>query len=122
MKYVAPAISIALLTALPAAASTPTIAQLVENPSAYQGRHVQVKGTVEHVEHKISHEGNPYLTFSLCSSQCIPVFAFGNPKTSDGDIVTVRGTYQPVNHLNGYTLRNGIVADGGSGDTETPCS
>jgi hypothetical protein len=122
LKYAAPAAAFALFTALPAAASPATIAQIVGSPSTYDGRRVDVKGTVEHLERKVSHQGNPYVTFSLCSSQCIRIFAFGNPNAGNGQTITVHGMYETVNHINGYTLYNGIQADGGTGDSETPCS
>jgi hypothetical protein len=116
------AVALALSAALPAAASTATIDQILGSPSIYDGRHVEVKGTVEHLERKVSHQGNPYVTFSLCSSQCISVFAFGNPGTSNGQTITVHGTYEKVNHTNGYTMYNDIEADGGRADSEAPCS
>jgi hypothetical protein len=117
-----PAAAFALLTALPAAASTATIGQILGSPSSYDGRHVEVQGTVEHLERKVSHQGNPYVTFSLCSGQCINVFAFGNSGTSNGQTITVHGTYEKVNHTSGYTMYNGIQADGGQADSEVPCS
>jgi hypothetical protein len=117
-----PAAAFALFTALPAAASTATIDRILGSPTSYDGRHVEVKGTVEHLERKMSHQGDPYVTFSLCSSQCINVFEFGNPGTSNGQTITVRGTYDKVNHISGYTIYNGIKAGGGQADSEVPCS
>jgi hypothetical protein len=61
------------------------------------------------------------VTYSLCASQCIRVFAFGDPNAGDGQAITVHGTYDTVNEINGYTLHNGIKADGGSADSEVPC-
>ena len=122
IRFAIPATALALLAALPAAASQATIDQILGSPANYDGRHVDVKGTVEHLEQKVSHQGNPYTTFSLCSNRCIKVFAFGDFAKSNGQTVTVHGTYETVNHINGYTLDNGIESDGGSGDSETPCS
>jgi hypothetical protein len=121
-RYAVPAIAIALFTALPAAASTATIAQVLGSPSSYDGHHVAVQGTVEHLQRNISHQGNPYVTFSLCSTQCIHVFAYGNPNATDGQTITVHGTYETVNHISGHTLNNAIQADGGRSDSESPCS
>jgi hypothetical protein len=103
-----------LLAALPTASSAATIAQILGSPSTYDGQHVDVRGTVEHLQQKVSHKGNAYATFSLCSSQCIHVFGFGSPSISDGQTITVHGTYEAVKHVSGYTFYNEIDADDGS--------
>jgi hypothetical protein len=121
IKNAAPAIAFALFTALPAAGSAATIPQIVGSPSNYDGRHVDVNGTVEHLERNVSHQGNPYVTFSLCSHQCIPVFAYGNPSAHNGQTITIHGKYETLNHIGGYTLHNGIEADGGPNDSQGPC-
>jgi hypothetical protein len=104
----------ALLAALPAASSAATVGQILGSPSSYDGQHVDVRGTVEHLEQKTSHRGNPYVTFALCSNQCIHVFAFGSPSISDGQAITVHGTYEAVKHVSGYTFYNEVDADDGS--------
>jgi hypothetical protein len=121
-RYAVPALAFALFTALPAAASTATIAQILGSLSSYDGHHVDVKGTVEHLERKVSRQGNPYVTYSLCSDRCINVFAFGAPGAGNGQAITVHGRYATVNHISGFTLYNGIQADGGPNDSESPCS
>ena len=121
MQIAIPTSVFALLAALPATGSAATVDQIVGSPTNYDGHHVDVKGTVQHLERKVSHHGDPYFTYSLCSSQCVPVIAFGDPATSNGKTVTVHGTYESVKHVGEYTFHNGIVSDGG-GDTEIPCS
>ena len=69
-RFAIPAAVFGLLAALPAASSAATIAQMLGSPSTYDGQHVHVRGTVEK---ETSHRGNPYVTFSLCSGQCIRV-------------------------------------------------
>ena len=91
-----------------------TIAQILGSPSAYDGKHVDVHGTVEHLEQKVSHKGNPYVTFSLCSAQCIHVFGFGSPSLSDGQTIIVHGTFAAVKRVSGYTFYNEVDADDGS--------
>jgi hypothetical protein len=59
-------------------------------------------------------EGNPYVTFSLCSNQCIHVFAFGTASISDGPTITVHGTNEGVKRVSGYTFYNEIDADDGT--------
>lgn len=102
------------LVALPAAGSAATITQVLGSPSTYDGQHVDVRGTVEHLEQKVSHKGNPYVTFSLCSSQCIHVFGFGSPNLTDGQTIKVHGTFAAVKHVSSYTFYNEIDADDGS--------
>jgi hypothetical protein len=113
-RFAIPAVIFVLLAALPAAGSAAMIPQILGSPSSYDGSHVDVKGTVEHLEQKVSHKGNPYVTFSLCSSQCIHVFAFGSPSMSDGQVITVHGTYEAVRHVSGYTFYNEVDVDDGS--------
>jgi len=91
-----------------------TIAQVLANPSTYDGQHVDIKGQILHFEQKVSHKGNPYVTFSLCSSVCIHVFGFGSPELRDGETVTVHGTFAAVKHVSGYTFYNEIDSDDGS--------
>ncbi|MGA8574239.1 MAG: hypothetical protein WB609_00940 [Candidatus Cybelea sp.] len=113
-RFAIPCVVSALLAALPVASSAATIIQILGSPSTYDAQHVDVRGTVEHLEQKVSHKGNPYVTFSLCSSQCIHVFGFGSPRLSDGQTITVHGTYEAVKHVSGYTFYNEIDADDGS--------
>ena len=113
-RFAIPAAVVALLAALPATSSAATIGQILGSPSTYDGQHVDVRGTVERLEQKTSHRGNPYVTFALCSSQCIHVFAFGTPSISDGQTITVHGMYESVKHVSGYTFYNEIDADDGS--------
>jgi len=122
MRFAIPASVFALLAALPATGSAATIDQILGSPANYDGHHVDVKGTVAHLERKVSHHGNPYVTYSLCSAQCVPVIAFGSVPVSNGQTITVHGTYESVKHVGDeYTFHNGIVADGGD-DSEIPCS
>jgi hypothetical protein len=101
-------------TALPALAAAATVGQILSSPSSYDGRQVAVSGTVEQLERKVSRRGNPYVTFSICSGQCIHVFAFGSPSINDGQTITVRGTFAAVKHVSGYTFFSEIDADDGS--------
>ena len=112
----------AFLVALVGAAMVPatslaggmTVTQILGSPSTYDGQHVDVAGKISHLEQKTSHKGNPYVTFSLCSGQCIHVFAFGSPNLSDGQTITVHGIFAAVKHTGGYTFYNEIDADDGS--------
>lgn len=119
-RLAVPAAAFSLITALPAVGSTATIAQILDNPSSFDGHHVDVKGVVEHLERNVSHQGNSYATFSLCSRQCIRVFAFGAPNAGNGQTITVHGIYERVNNISGYAFNNGIKTDT-PGDSQGPC-
>jgi hypothetical protein len=110
-----PIATFGLLAALPAAClAGATVEQILDSPAAYDGKHVDVSGIVQRLEQKVSRKGNPYVTFSLCSGQCIHVFGFASPSLSDGQRVTVRGTFEAVKHVSGYTFYNEVDADDGS--------
>ena len=103
---------IAIVPAISPAATT--VSQILASPSTYDGSHVDVSGKVSKLEQKVSHKGNPYVTFSLCAGQCVHVFAFGTPGISDGQTLIVHGTFAAVKHVGGYTFYNEVDADDGS--------
>jgi hypothetical protein len=45
------------LMGLPAETLAATIVQILGSPSAYDGQHVDVRGTVDHLQQKTSHRG-----------------------------------------------------------------
>jgi hypothetical protein len=49
--------------------------QIVGKPTTYDGKHLTVSGTVQHVTAKTSRRGNEYETFDLCDNSCVKVFA-----------------------------------------------
>jgi|SRR5579872_3648695 len=91
---------------------TPTI--LLEHSTAYDGQHVTVKGEVRNIESKTSHRGNAYEIFKLCDESCVSVFTWGNPKLSEGQAETVRGTFSVDKHVGQYIFHNEIEADDSS--------
>ncbi len=105
---------LASLLASPVAAATATVSQILAAPSTYSGSHVEVSGRIENLERKVSHLGNAYVTFSLCSRECVHVFAFGSPTIKDGQAISVRGTFTAVKRVGPYTFYNEIDADDGS--------
>jgi hypothetical protein len=110
-RFALAAVLFVFLAGLPAASFAATVAHILGNPSTYNGSHVDVRGTVERLEQKVSHKGNPYVTSLLCSGQCIHVFAFGTPSIADGQTITVHGTYERLKHVSGYTFYNEVDAD-----------
>lgn len=91
-----------------------TVNDLVGNLAAYDGKRVAIAGTVAGKRESVSHEGNAYDTFWLCDGRCIRVFIFGEPEISDGQRLTVRGTFNTVKRVGRYRFTNEITADEGS--------
>ena len=58
-RFAVPGAVFGLLAFLPAASHAATIGQILGSPSTYDGKHVDVRGTVEQLEQKVSHKGNP---------------------------------------------------------------
>jgi hypothetical protein len=112
MRFIRHFVALAfLLSVATAALAVDDIVAILKNPSAYDGRSVAVRGTVSQLRERISHRGNDYDTFKLCSSTCISVFMFGRPAVADGKTATVHGTFSAVKHTGGYTFYNEIEAD-----------
>lgn len=76
-----------------------TIKAIIASPTAFDGRHVMVSGTVRAVRLKVSQRGNPYETFYLCDRSCVRVFTFGQPVIADGQHIKVRGTFSADKHV-----------------------
>jgi hypothetical protein len=110
------ALSVAAISLLAPAAATAgdSIAAILRSPTSYDGKHVDVTGTIRGLREKTSHKGNAYDTFSICSDGCLHVFTFGRPRITDGQTITVHGTFAAVKHVGAYTFRNEIDADEGS--------
>jgi len=102
-----------VLSSLPAAAPamTTSAGQIAANPGAYNGRYVEVRGVATQVEQRTFGLDDPYETFLVCASACIPVVAFGWPDVLEGLPIVVRGTFQSVKTVDGVTFRNAISAD-----------
>ncbi len=89
-----------------------SISGILSNPSAYDGKTVNVTGTVSKLAEKTSAKGNAYDTFSMCSSNCIHVFVWGHPAVIvEGKPATVVGTFTATKSVGGYTFTNEIEAD-----------
>lgn len=107
---------IVVLAGLPIVSSgAMTIAQLLNDPSAYDGKHVSVSGTVKHLRQEVSSNGQPFVIFALCSTiTCVHVFGWGSPNLRNDRVIMVQGTFAAVQHFAGYTFHDGIHADSGS--------
>jgi hypothetical protein len=95
--------------------SSLAIAQLVKNPSAYDGKHVSVSGSVKHLQREVSPDGRAFVIFSLCvTSACVNVFGLGSSVLRDNQVIAVQGTFNAVKVFGGYKFHDAIEADNGS--------
>jgi hypothetical protein len=102
----------ALLTAPVLAADS--IDAIVANPSAFDGKHVSVHGSVADVKQKTSRKGNDYTLFQVCETKCVNVYAHGHVGVTDGATVTVGGVFTASKSLGSFTVTNQIEADDGA--------
>jgi hypothetical protein len=107
IRWIALLILIALCTG-PALADA--IADIAAHPSNFDGKSVDVRGTVRGLREKTSARGNAYDTFKLCSTSCVSVFVFGRPAVSNGGTAEVQGTFSAVHRVGRYTFYNEIEA------------
>ena len=90
---------------------TTNASQIAQNPGAFNGEHVDVRGVVSQVEQRTLGLNDHYETFLVCGSACIPVIAFGWPDVAEGLPIVVHGTFQSATKIDGYIFYNAIKAD-----------
>jgi hypothetical protein len=104
----------AFMTPASSFAMTTNASQIAQNPSAFNGEHVDVRGVASQVEQRTLGRNDHYETFLVCGSACIPVVAFGWPDVAEGLPIIVHGTFQSADQIDGYVFYNSIQADDGS--------
>jgi hypothetical protein len=102
-----------LIAASPAPTAT-HIADILANPTSFDGQHLSVTGTVAQLTEKTSCRGNDYTTFDLCDPTCIHAYSHGHPKIANGQTLTVNGTFFAVKKVGSLEFKNEINADDGS--------
>lgn len=84
------------------------------NPDRYDGKIIEVKGTVEFLKFKVSKKRNPYTVFDLTDKgNRLKIFSFGTPLIKEGDLVKVIRKYQKVKYVRSYIFYNEIDASQG---------
>ena len=56
--------------------------QIVGDATTYDGKHLTVSGTVQHVTAKTSRRGNEYETFDLCNNSCVEGLRVGTSRVA----------------------------------------
>ncbi|HTV92223.1 MAG TPA: hypothetical protein VMG98_05865 [Verrucomicrobiae bacterium] len=107
-------IALLVLTSLPLAAGAMTPDQIASAPHAYNRQHIDVTGRVEHVRVERLPNGTQYESFSICATRCVQAVVVGAPAVTQGQTITVRGTYYGWKTFGTYTVRHAIQVDAGS--------
>jgi hypothetical protein len=110
------AVLAAALLSRPACGLTMTTnaGQIAQNPAAFNGEHVEVRGVASQVEQRTLGLNDHYETFLVCGSACIFVIASGWPDVGEGLPIVVRGTFESAKQIDGRIFYNAIRADDGS--------
>jgi len=87
------------------------INDIVSDPGRWDGRHVKIAGTISAVEERTAINGRAYDVFSLCDGSCMRVFMDGRPKLTDGQMLTVEGTFSAAKRIGEIQLQNDVQAD-----------
>ncbi len=106
-------LAFSLIAASPAPATTP-IADILANPTSFDGQHLAVSGTIAQLAEKTSRRGNDYTTFDLCDTACIHVYSYGHPKLANGQTLTANGKFFADKHIGSMDFKNELDADEGS--------
>ncbi|HTU69099.1 MAG TPA: hypothetical protein VMF11_02170 [Candidatus Baltobacteraceae bacterium] len=108
------AIALFVLTSVPLAARAITPDQIASASRMYNGQHVDVTGRVMHVRARRLPSGAAYERFSLCATRCIQAVVSGVPALTEGQTITLHGTFYTWKNLGGYLLIRGVEVDAGS--------
>ncbi|MGD0968547.1 MAG: hypothetical protein ABR949_09700 [Candidatus Aquilonibacter sp.] len=102
------------LVLCPLAARAMTPDQIASAPRSFNAQHVEVTGRVAKLRTQRLPNGTSYLRFSLCAARCVQAIFFGASAITDGQTITVHGTYYGWKDLGSYTIRHAIDVDLGS--------
>lgn len=107
------ALSATLVSFTSTASAAPYIqvapSDLLNKPSFYDGQHVAVTGRVQNIQEKTM-ANSVYDNFELCDQRCVRIVALGRPAISEGQRVTVHGTFNTVKGPPGIGFRSEIDA------------
>ncbi len=88
------------------------IAELLRNPSSWDGKKVKISGQIRSLKKRRSRSGNLYSTFSLSDREgnSVKVFSWGHPVIDNGEPVEVEGVFKREKHVGKLTFYNEIEA------------
>lgn len=88
-----------------------SVAALAAAPEAYDRERLRVRGTVVHLNQRLSKYGEPYETFSFCDGRCVRIFKNEHSPIHNGQVVTVYGDFYAIWHVGPFTYNNEVSAD-----------
>ena len=93
-----------LAIARPAAAQTAVkIHEILRSPGEYSEHEVAVFGHVEGLS-----IGEHYATFRICEAKCLNVLAWGHPRISEGQALSVRGRFHLFKDIDHHRVHHVI--------------
>ncbi|HTV72781.1 MAG TPA: hypothetical protein VME66_03630 [Candidatus Acidoferrales bacterium] len=101
-------------TALVGFTQTDRIDTILAHPLQWDGKHVHVTGAVMRLEERTALDGRDYDVFDLCNAGCIRVFTGGRPALSEGQKLSVQGTFSSAKRVGDFDVDNDIETDEGS--------
>ncbi len=100
----------ALALAAPLLAQTAVkIHDILRTPGAYSEHDIAVFGHVRELS-----VGPHYTTFKICGAQCLNVLAWGHPRISAHEALSVRGRFHVLKEIDHYKWRNMIEVERGT--------
>ncbi len=116
--FIGIALSLVLSAASPTPAAQPVaatkIADVLANPTSFDGQHLTVSGTIAQLAERTSRRGNDYATFDLCDTACLHIYVRSHPKIADGQTLTVSGKFYADRKVGSFDVKNELDADAGS--------
>ncbi len=103
-------VMMALAIAAPAAAQTAVkIHDVLRSPGLYNEHKVAVFGHVRELA-----AGPQYTTFKICGAHCLNVLAWGHPRISEGEALSVRGRFHMLREIDHHKVHNLIEVEDGT--------
>jgi hypothetical protein len=103
-------VMMALAIAAPAAAQTAVkIHDVLRSPGLYNEHEVAVFGHVRELE-----AGPRYTTFKICGAHCLNVLAWGHPRISEGEALSVRGRFHVLREINHQKIHYVVEVEHGT--------
>jgi hypothetical protein len=103
-------IMVVLALAAPLLAQTAVkIHDILRTPGVYNNHDIAVFGHVRELTF-----GPHYTTFKVCGAQCLNVLAWGHPRISAHEALSVRGRFHVLKEIDHYKWRNLIEVEHGT--------
>lgn len=91
--------------------SSPPVAAIVSHPGDYSRKPIVITGTVRSLDEWRTRSGFGVERFMLCQDACVRIFADMQSPISNGQQVSVRGTFWRTYRTGTTAYRNEIIAN-----------